>query len=635
MDAYSSQYESLTDAQRAAVDWDDGSLLVLAGPGSGKTRVLTSRIARILRNSPDKAFRVLALTFTNKAADEMQSRLQTLCEGGEERALVGTFHSFCMQILQQHGSHIGIAHDFTIYSLDQDRREILKDAIRKHGLPEATDDASATKHLQLIDKLKANLINPDVAASKFKDAEQGRQIGAIYQAYEAELHANNVLDFNSLILRAHQLIGQFDGIAARYRKSYRYWLFDEFQDTNRAQYKFLKTLAGDSFKNIFVVADDDQIIYQWNGASFQQLQRFRADFGPELIQLPTNWRCPPAIVSIANNLVRHNLTRTESKLPLEAGKLQTVVPQSHSILMGAYATDQDEASAVAEMIASRSADSWNETAVIGRSKAVLENFKNALQTRGVAVSMAQRRDEFVSPQYGWLHSILKQVIRQQDRRNFDHMISSFNRWKGTTYSSEIIASLSLASSRSLLDEWLFNMSYDPNPESADLVGRIKSVASDSAAYAEFVAHVIKSFDAENADPDSDLGEDSRAWKSLYRSITSAYGRNLALDQFLQHMALQSKEPPIPAQTVTLMTVHAAKGKEFDYVHVVGLAEEVMPSYQSLKAGGDSQEMEEERRNCFVAITRTKEQLILTRAARYRGYAKKPSRFLAEMGFSVS
>lgn len=594
--------------------------------------VLTSRIAKLLRESEGSSFRVLALTFTNKAADEMQSRAQLLCPEVEERAAIGTFHSFCMQMLQQHGSHIGIKPDFAIYSLDEDRRELLRDGLRRE-FGSGQDATSLDRYLRLIDKLKGMLIDENEAASKFRDPAEGENVARAYRAYEHELRSANALDFNSLILRAHQLVKQFDGIAQRYRKTYRYWMLDEFQDTNRAQYKFLRTLAGESFKNIFAVADDDQIIYQWNGASFAQLQKFRTDFSPELVQLPTNFRCPPPIVNAANNLVRHNTSRTPDKLPLEAGKVSAIVPADQAILLGSYPTDADEAEAVANAIASQHKSTWGRTVILARTKAILEKMKASMVSKGISVTLAQRRDDFVSSQFRWLHAVLRQVSRPQDARNFSVLVESFNRWADSTLSSDLIAAQSEGSGRSLLDEWLLAI-RGCGGERERAVELASTFSRSEIGYTGFVAEVRSLLEREPHEPGGDLEEDEKAWASLQKTIGQIYGRSLALDQFLQYMALQSKEPPVPEDTVALMTIHAAKGKEFDFVYLVGVAEEVLPSFQSLKAGEGSAEMEEERRNCFVAITRTREQLVLTWASRYRGYSKKPSRFLAEMGFTT-
>lgn len=631
MDAYEQQFAQLTPAQRLAVNWIDGAMLVLAGPGSGKTKVLTSRIARLLLESRGESFRVLALTFTNKAADEMQTRAQLLCDLVEDRASIGTFHSFCMQMLQQHGSHIGVMPDFVIYSQDDDRRELLREGLRRRQI--GSESRALDRYLRLIDKLKGMLIEPGEAEAKFRDQVEGRNVAKAYAAYEDQLARSNALDFNSLIMRAYQLISKFDGIAQRYRKTYRYWLLDEFQDTNKAQYRFLWALSGASFKNIFAVADDDQIIYQWHGASFAQMQTFRHDFNPELVQLPTNFRCPAPIVNAANNLVRHNLSRTPEKLPLESGKVETVIPTDNSILLRSYAVDSEEAQAVATMIASREQSTWAETVVLARNKALLVKIKKAMIESKVRVALAQRRDDFVSAQFRWLHALLRQVVRPQDVGNFIALVAAINRWVGIEDSADLLIAQAEGSGRSLLDEWLYVKTSDPSFSRHDIASVVAGFLQAPTAYVETIKAAIECFGLDKVDPDGDVGEDARAWQYLERSIAQSYGRNLPLDQFLQYMALQSKEPPVADETVALMTIHAAKGKEFDYVYLLGLAEDVLPSFQALKAGEGSAELEEERRNCFVAITRAKEQLVLTWARKYNGWTKKPSRFLSEMGFT--
>jgi DNA helicase-2/ATP-dependent DNA helicase PcrA len=243
------------------VEWDQGPLLVLAGPGSGKTQVLTCRIAGLLNGSKDQKFRVLALTFTNKAADEMKGRVAGLVPGLEERATIGTFHSFCGQVLRQHGVHLGINPDFAIYSADDDRLAVLEDALQpaqSEGHAVSPDDV---KYLGIIDRLKAKLIEPGASQAVLSRLEDPERVVATYQLYEGELRRIKALDFNSLIFEAYRLVKGFPAIAARYRRSYPHWLIDEFQDTNSAQYQLVRTLAGEAFRNIFAVADDDQIIY--------------------------------------------------------------------------------------------------------------------------------------------------------------------------------------------------------------------------------------------------------------------------------------------------------------------------------------------------------------------------------------
>ncbi|MGV2184046.1 ATP-dependent helicase [Rhizobium rhizogenes] len=628
--ALSVALSELTEAQAVAVDWRDGPMFVLAGPGSGKTRVLTTRVAKLLADTPDRSFRVLALTFTNKAADEMSGRVTALVPEQERRALIGTFHSFCMQMLQQHGSHIGINPDFAIYSLDVDRQEILRDAIKQAGL-----DADDIRLLSTIDKLKSQLVQPKGSARHFRDPSDGARVEQVYAAYEAALTQANALDFGSLIAQAHRLVTSFPGIAARYRKTYAYWMFDEFQDTTDGQYQLIRALAGNEFKNIFAVADDDQIIYQWNGASYQQIQRFRTDFSPQELQLPTNYRCPPAIVAAANHLVVHNLQRTTAKRPLEAGKTSLRYPNEQHIRVLRFSTDEVEAASIADGISKIGRNRWGEVAVLARTRYMLDKLQAALTQKQVTAVISQRRDDFRSPQFLWLAAVLRQALRPLDRRALEILTGAFNRWFGADTRVDLIITASELTERSFLDEWAMAVkaALGDSPDAAELADLAAKFGKEPTRFRPFIEAVLAKISAQD-DESSDIAEDRAAWSDLTRNIGKTIGRDAPLEQFLQELAIRSKEAPVGSNTVTLMTIHGAKGKEFDHVYVVGLAEDILPSFQSLKAGENSAEMEEERRNCFVAITRAREWLCLSYADSYRGWAKQPSRFLKEMGFML-
>jgi DNA helicase-2/ATP-dependent DNA helicase PcrA len=622
----------LSDIQTEAVTWGEGALLVLAGPGSGKTQVLTCRIARLLDESRDKSFRVLALTFTNKAADEMIGRVREFVPGLEERANIGTFHSFCGQILRQHGVHLGIKPDFAIYSLDDDRRSVLDDAIQRGIAETKQGSAEDVRYLPLIDKLKSNLIEPDRAAPslvRFPDAEA---IIRTYRLYEEELRRVNALDFNSLIFDVYSLATTFPAIAAQYRRTYPYWLLDEFQDTNDAQYRLLKALAGETFKNIFAVADDDQIIYQWNGASFRQIQRLTADFSASSIQLSTNHRCPPAIVEAANRLVAYNALRTQSKQPLVAGKTVLQLPPEQHLQLRTFADDAVEAAGIAQEISQGSKTNWRRTAVLARTRALLEKVHENFKLAGVPSIIVQRRDDFLSAEFRWLVAFLRESIRPLDKRNLGVLVESFNRIIGQDISADQIVTDAEVSGESYLSTWTNSVRRVGNPESLALLSLAEPVANDRSAFRVAIDKLLAAFATRNAgtEAESDLKEDDQAWHEITREIASHVGATIPLDQFLQELQLRSKEPTPNPTAVTLMTIHGAKGREFDFVYVIGLAEDIMPSFQSRKKGDQSPEMEEERRNCFVAITRAKECLVLSRAEKYRGYQKQPSRFLIEM-----
>ncbi len=259
----------LSLTQRQAAEWDAGACLVLAGPGVGKTTVLTARIARILQLSPEKRFRILALTFTTKAGDEMRQRVEELIPGLSERTLIGTFHSFCAQMLRQHGSHLGIKPDFGVYDQEADRVELLRESIRQ-SLPQSGLDEGDVRWLGIIDELRNHLVSPPKTAARFRDAVTGERVAAVYEIYEKALRSRNIMDFNGMILDTCRLMHQFPAVAARIRQSYPYWMIDEFQDTSPAQYRLIRFMAGEDFKNIFAVADDDQIIYQGQGRAISK-----------------------------------------------------------------------------------------------------------------------------------------------------------------------------------------------------------------------------------------------------------------------------------------------------------------------------------------------------------------------------
>lgn len=247
--------ERLSPTQKQAVAWGENAALVLAGPGVGKTTVLTTRIATILDGSRNRNFRVLALTFTTKAGDEMRGRVEQLVPGLTERTVIGTFHSFCAQVLRQHGSHLGIKPDFRVYDQDSDRQELLKDALREAQQRGQAVSPEDVRWLKAIDQLRSNLVSPAKAAARFQNAKAGAQAALVYSVYEEALRARNIMDFNGMILDTCRLAHQVPAVAARIRQSYPYWMLDEFQDTTPAQYRLVRFLAGDDFRNIFAVAE--------------------------------------------------------------------------------------------------------------------------------------------------------------------------------------------------------------------------------------------------------------------------------------------------------------------------------------------------------------------------------------------
>jgi DNA helicase-2/ATP-dependent DNA helicase PcrA len=599
----------------------------------GKTTVLTTRIARILDSTRNRNFRILALTFTTKAGDEMRSRVETLVPGLTDRAVIGTFHSFCAQVLRQHGSHLGIKPDFGIYDRDEDREELLRDALGQaaaRGEPVTSDD---TRWLRAIDQLRSSLVSAAKTAQHFRDPRAGKRTARVYNIYENALRERNVMDFNGMILDTCRLAHQIPAVAARIRQSYPYWLIDEFQDTTPAQCRLVRFLAGDSFKNVFAVADDDQIIYQWAGASYRQIAAFRQHFSPDLIQLVENRRCPPEIVQAANNLVSHNAERTPGKALL----VSTLPDAGPAISLRMFQTDAEEATSIATEIAGADASVWGQTAILGRTRAILQPVLEALRNAGVAASIATRRDRFVSPQFIWLQSCLDQSLRPTNRQVFTTMAGAANRIAGTELDAAILAAEAESLGVSYLEFWALaarNCSNETAGRLADLALRlIQARATWPTMVSEAIAWLPQTAAGPNGTV-SDADEDKAAWVVATRAIRAEKGGEPDLDELLQGIALRPKEPPPDPKAVRLLTIHAAKGLEFDYVWLVGVAESILPSWQSLKTNAQPAELEEERRNCFVAITRTKKHLVLSHAKEYRGWQRKPSRFLAEMNLNL-
>lgn len=636
---------SLNENQREAVSWNKGPLLVLAGPGSGKTRVLTCRIARILEESKGQHFRILALTFTNKAAAEMRSRVEELIPKELNRVRLTTFHSYAAELLQQHGNHISFRPDFQILSNDADREALLDDVLtqlRKNISYPLPEHFKSTQLLPAVTRLLDRCIIPNEAEILLQksNVENAIPFARVYSAYREALRDTNSLDFPSLIAESLDLLSKHPFIIKHIRKVYKHILVDEFQDTNHSQYRILSLIAKPDPSTLFVVADDDQIIYQWNGASPKRIQSLRDEFGVSELQLPENYRCPPLVIELANALIEKNLDRSAGKKPLKAVK-QGV--GGNVVRVSNFDNLEEEAEWISQDIFQREPPDRANCAVLARTKKLLDLIGRKLEELGVPVYFSARKDEFKSAPLRMLHAILRLVNSKEDKQSLARLSKAFYELEGISIELSPVLSRASADGQNLLPSWLDEVKRRDGVEESTrylLEVGIKPLLS-SLNYRDFAdkllkwAEELRGVAQQDESVFNEFEEEREVWKQILLEITKKFeGEDIGLHQFLHELDLTSKTPPKPPEAIPCFTIHASKGMEFGHVYLMGLVEDQLPSWAAVKKGDNSLEMQEERRNCFVAITRTQESLTLTFSERVFGWKKQPSRFLAEMGIEM-
>lgn len=611
----------LNQNQRQAVEWNDGPLLVLAGPGSGKTRVLTYRIAGLLEISPNKHFNILGLTFTNKAAGEMRTRIEGLVSNARERTLLTTFHSFCADILRQHGSHIGLRPDFSILSQDADREAVLHEAIILAKKEIGEIEATAQGLMPFINYLLDHCITKKEVESLLvrKKIEKAKILAAIYRNYRNCLKKTNSLDFASLIIETLELLTNKPAIKKLIQRIYTHICVDEFQDTNMAQYQLLKQLVRPDSPNLFIVADDDQIIYQWNGATPERLQELQNDFQIKELQLPENYRCPVEVIEIANRLIIKNISRYQNKQKLRSAKAHS---KNTSLRIKHFSNFDEETDWVAKDIASRPVLEQTEAVVLARSRKLLDQVVPALQAHELNGYVPIRKDEFQSAPMQWLHAILRLANSRQDRKQLQRICQAFYKLEGMKLNVEEIISNAAITEGDYLRSWremVLKRSSELSEQCRKILTEDVSKLLDYLNFLNLLKNTFNWFDSLE-ESFSEYQDEKSVWDNIYINIKSNYSEEqLSLHLLLQELDLNSKTPEPPQNAIRCYTIHAAKGLEFKNVYLIGLVEE-----------DNSHDIEEERRNCFVAITRTEISLTLSYADKYFGWAKKPSRFLQEM-----
>ena len=619
--------------QRKAIRWKKGPLLVLAGPGAGKTFVLTECVIRLVEETPDDYFNVLALTFTNKAAAEMRDRVGNRLASEGQRVEVATFHSFCLGILRQHGSQIGLRTDFELLTQDADRIAVLRDLERKNG---ALTSSGLTTENQ--SRVLGRLMRSDHAERarpmEVADAPRGFQRGQWVSAYVDFLIAENVLDFDSLLVCGLRLLRKRPAVAELIRMTYPYVCVDEYQDTNEVQDRLLRLLCPPPGGNLFVVADDDQIIYEWNGASPERLAALRSDYRMKVVELPESFRCPQEVLALANRLISRNRARMPGKAPLQGAS----TGGEDVVRLRACRDETEEARWVAQDFRRRRLRA-EQCAVLARSGRLVGEVHKAFEALAIPAFRVERKSDYESPGVRFVTAALRSAASPGDLEKLRRLCKAFFDATGVQVSVEDAATVADIRGESLLAGFVAAAGdgASERPAARTLCAAIREQLVERLDYRGFVDDAFSLFASESSGLEWTEGvraatfREADRWRDLDAEILGATGSDLPLSQMLQELDLRSvAEEPGPEQ-VRCMTIHQAKGKEFEHVYLVGLTEDQLPSYYAKNGGENGPQIEEERRSCFVAITRASATLTLTYARSYFGWEKSPSRFLSEMG----
>jgi DNA helicase-2/ATP-dependent DNA helicase PcrA len=631
------QFERLLDdlnpAQREAVTADDGPLLVLAGAGSGKTRVIAYRIAWLLGERGLSPRNLLAVTFTNKAAGEMARRVEALLAPvGLKPPLIATFHSACVRILRQHGSHVGLPSHFTIYDED-DRLALVKECMKEGELADRTFTPSAAVHR--ISFLKNQMTSVSEALRDARGPWE-KKAALVYSRYEKRLRETGAVDFDDLLLLVVRLLSEHPDVLAWYRGLWRSVLVDEYQDTNRAQYRIIRLLTAEH-RNVCVVGDSDQSIYKWRGADIRNILDFEDDYpGTRVVRLEQNYRSTQSILSLAAGVIAHNVQRKDKTLWTEN-------PAGAPARVYRAWDEHEEASFVAQSILGLRGEGvpWDGVAVFYRTNAQSRVLEDALRRARIpyvivgGVRFYERREIKDTLAY------LRLTVNPADDVAFRRAVGAPARGIGSGTLARLDEE-SLRQSRPLLavaaapPADVRGKAGRALQEFAALVGRLAGQRRDVAPPA-FIDLVLDQTGYRKALEQERSPEAAARLENLEELIAAAedFTRTDAeptLEGFLDGVALVSDidELKDAEARVTLMTLHSAKGLEFPAVFMTGLEEGVFPHARSMN---DPEEIEEERRLCYVGVTRARERLTLSWALhrRIHGYGVgEPSRFLREM-----
>ena len=634
-------YDKLNEPQREAVYHTDGPLLILAGAGSGKTRVLTHRIAYLIEERNVNPWNILAITFTNKAAGEMRERVDSLVGFGSESIWVSTFHSMCVRILRRFIDRLGYDNRFTIYDTD-DQKTLMKEVCKKVAI-----DTKVFKERSLmsaISSAKNELILPDEFELNVGGDFAKLKIAKVYREYEAQLKANNALDFDDLLVKTVQLLQTQPDVLENYQERFRYIMVDEYQDTNTVQFQLVRLLAG-KYRNLCVVGDDDQSIYKFRGANIRNILDFEHEFSDAcVIKLEQNYRSTGNILNAANRVIANNKGRKEKTLWTANGVGELVHLRQ-------FDTGYDEADFIAEDIKKevRAGASYNDHAVLYRTNAQSRLLEEKFVAMNVPYKIVGGVNFYARREIKDLLAYLKTIDNGMDDIAVRRIINVPKRGIGLTTINRIQES---AAERGLgFYETLMA------PELIPGIGRSAAKLDSFAALIEYfkgltgqmsITDLLREVIEKTGymeSLDSEDKEDAQARKenidelinkaAAYEEAAEDRDEPATLSAFLEEVALVADIDSLDEEQdyVVLMTLHSAKGLEFPHVYLAGMEDGLFPSYMTITSD-DRDDLEEERRLCYVGITRAEQELTLTCARRrmVRGETQynKISRFIKEI-----
>jgi len=628
-------FQDLNPPQREAVTHPGGPLLILAGAGSGKTRVLAYRVAYLLRHQSIAPARILAVTFTNKAANEMRERVDRLVGAAVARAIwIGTFHHICSRILRRNGERVGVGRNFLIFD-DDDQRAVIRQCLKDLGLDERRFPPAVV--LALIDRAKNEGVD-HLAYAERANGWYEEVVARVFNAYQRTLREQNALDFDDLLLEVVRLFGEAADVKEEYQDRFQHVLVDEYQDTNRAQYLIIRTLA-EKHRNICVVGDDDQSIYRWRGADVRNILEFEQDYlDATIVKLEQNYRSTKTILQAAGEVIQHNPHRHRKAL-------WTANPAGEPIVLYEAFDGHDEARFVVDEIARlRDGLRYRDFVVLYRTNAQSRLFEEQCLRAGIPYTIVGGVRFYERKEIRDIIAYLRLALIPADDASLTRIINvprrgigdvSFGRLEAYARGHGLSVLEAMAQPEALED--LPKAAQRTAAELVDLIARLRDRASRVRTTDLIDAAIVETgyqamLEAEGTDEAYSRLENLRELVTVAKEFEDVTGEE-GLNAFLQHLALVTDLDTWQEQVdrVTLMTLHSAKGLEFAVVFLAGLEEGLFPHARALE---EAEGLEEERRLCYVGMTRAKQHLYLSHARTRTIFGSTmpgvPSRFLEEV-----